>query len=256
VRRSYAGPVKSGRAPLVRLITWTNPWSEDGSRVVLSGRVVLVMARNNEETLGEALGLTGLHRGRHLKQQSPMMKEAPLAMSRLKDEATVCDRRMRGERTLATPVAIPERTSSRYAGQYARALDPQRMLEILDDSLKIALGSKNPETARARFDLAIEAYHQVVSLGLPASTMGSVKDAMTQLVGQFSTRVCLNEARGLCERARKLKGVRGKLVNLNRAREVLESGLASGAGGAEEIASVHREVVEEIRQVGEASGKS
>lgn len=152
------------------------------------------------------------------------------------------------------PGAIPERATSRFAGQYAQSTDPQRLLEIFGDSRKIALSSKDPDTARGRFELAVEAYHQLRSLGLPDDLRSSVQDAMTSLADQFPIQVCLNEALGLCDKARKLKTARRNLEYLHRAREVLETGLATSAAGAIAIQSAQGRVLAEIAQAEAAVG--
>ena len=148
-----------------------------------------------------------------------------------------------------TPHAIPDRSTSRYAGQYARSVDPQRLLEIFTDSHKIALNSKDPTTARARFELAVEAYHQLMSMGLLADLRSSVQDAMTALADQFAIQVCLNEVLGLCAKARKLKTARRKLEYLHRARDVLHAWLGENPTGASAIQALHDNVLADIAQV-------
>lgn len=147
-----------------------------------------------------------------------------------------------------TPHTIPERSTSRYAGQYAQSVDPQRLLEIFTDSHKIALNSKDPATARSRFELAVEAYHQLMSMELPADLRSSVQNAVTTLADQFPIQVCLNEALGLYAKAGKLKTVRRKLEYLHRARDVLHAGLATNPTGATAIQAMHDHVRADIAQ--------
>lgn len=120
---------------------------------------------------------------------------------------------------------IPARSTSKYAGQYAGTFDPQRMVEIFADSCKIALGSKNPSTATDRFALAVEAYHQLMSMSPAADVRGSVALAMEKLAEVFPVQVVANEALGFREKARKLKTPRKQLELLRRAREILGRGL-------------------------------
>ena len=120
---------------------------------------------------------------------------------------------------------IPARNTSKYAGQYAGAFDSQRIVEIFADSYKIALSSKNPDTAGDRFALAIEAYHQLMSMGPSADVRRSVQQAMENLIELFPTQVVANEALGLREKARKLKTPRKQLDLLRRAREIVDRGL-------------------------------
>jgi len=120
---------------------------------------------------------------------------------------------------------IPPRNTSKYAGHYAGTLGSQRMVEIFADSYKIALSSKNPDTAGDRFALAVEAYHQFMSMESSAEVRTSMQRAMEELVELFPTQVVANEALGLREKARKLKTPRKQLELLRRASEIVNHGL-------------------------------
>jgi len=124
---------------------------------------------------------------------------------------------------MTTP--IPTRNTSKYSGQYAGTLGSQRMVEIFADSYKIALSSKNPDTAGDRFALAVEAYHQFMSMESSAEARAAVQQAMEELVELFPTQVVANEALGLREKARKLKTRRKQLDLLRRASEIVDRGL-------------------------------
>lgn len=120
---------------------------------------------------------------------------------------------------------IPTRNTSKYAGQYAGTFDSHRIVEIFADSYRIALSSKNPDTAGDRFALAVEAYHQLMCMGPSADVRGSVQQAMENLIEFFPAQVIANEALGLREKARKLKTPRKQLELLRRASEIVERGL-------------------------------
>jgi hypothetical protein len=120
---------------------------------------------------------------------------------------------------------IPTRNTSKYAEQYAGTFDSQRIVEIFADSYTISLSSKNPETAGDRFALAVEAYHQLMSMGPSAEVRGPVQQAMENLVALFPAQVVANEALGLREKARKLKTPRKQLDLLCRARDIVDRGL-------------------------------
>ena len=77
---------------------------------------------------------------------------------------------------------IPARNSSKYAGQYAGTASSQRMVEIFADSCRIALSSKKPDTAGDRFGLAVETYHQLMSMGPAADVRQWAQQAMENLV--------------------------------------------------------------------------
>lgn len=123
--------------------------------------------------------------------------------------------------------SIPPRSASRYAGQYAETVDAQRMLEIFADSLDIAVSSKNPETATARYELAIEAHYQAMSMPIAAETRRALEDSMERLAESFPTLVLVNEAVGLSEKAAKLKTPKKRLELLHRAAFLVEDGLRS-----------------------------
>ena len=120
---------------------------------------------------------------------------------------------------------IPARNTSKYAGQYAGTIDSQRIVQIFEDSYKIALSSKNPDTASDRFALAVETYHQLMSMRLLTDIRASVQRRMEHLVESFPAQVVANEALGLREKARKLKTPRRRLDLLLRAREIVNRGL-------------------------------
>ena len=123
-------------------------------------------------------------------------------------------------------VKIPKRNTSKYSGQYAGAFDPQRIMQIFDDSHRIALSSKKPNTAGDRYELAVEAYHQLLSMGLLSGEKRQLKKKIEELVDLFPTQVIINEARGLREKAQKLKTPSKRLDLYQQARYVVNRGLA------------------------------
>ena len=154
-----------------------------------------------------------------------------------------------------TSNAIPDRSTSRYAGQYSRAIDASRLLEIFTDSHKIALSSKTAVTAQSRFELAIETYHQLISMGLSAENKASLQGAMNNLVAQFPIQICLNEAAGLCGKANKLKSAQRKLQYLVRAQDILRNGLATIPARATAIQVMHDDVAAEIASLKAITGQ-
>ena len=152
------------------------------------------------------------------------------------------------EQDLRMPNTIPPRSTSRC---YSRATDVQRLVQIFQNSGRLAVESKNLETAHANFDLAVEAYYQIVSLCSATELERSVTQAMQTLAGDFPTKVCINEAVGICEKADKLKSIKTKLKYLRNAQEILERGRARQDNGYPSITSVYDQVVAYIKQ-GEA----
>jgi hypothetical protein len=142
---------------------------------------------------------------------------------------------------------IPARSTSKYCEQYVGTFDAQRVFEIFTDSNRIALSSKNPETACDRFALAVETFHQLMSMSIPGDVRASLQAAMQSLVDTFPSQAVSNEALGLREKARKLKTATKRSELLNRAREVLERGLVQSPGSSKlqsEIAEVRHEIGE------------
>lgn len=145
-----------------------------------------------------------------------------------------------------THQAIPERSSSRYAFQYAGVVDVQRLRQILAESMSLALNSQNVDTATTRFELAIEAYHHLQSLPLSPSDRQVLQESMAMLMAELPSRMCMNEAKGLCAKAAKLKTPRRKLDLLRQAKTALERGVAIGLGGAQEFQDLQKKVASEI----------
>jgi carbamoylphosphate synthase large subunit len=123
-----------------------------------------------------------------------------------------------------TEVQIPARDTSKYAGQYAATSDPMRLVEIFSDSYRVALSSKNPDTAHDRFALAVEAYHQIMSMSVAGEVRASLLKDMSALAQTFEVQVVINEALGLREKARRLKTARKQIELLARAVDLLERG--------------------------------
>jgi len=146
------------------------------------------------------------------------------------------------------PTTIPPRTSSRYCGQYSRTEDVQRLIQILTDSSKIAVESKDPETAQTRYELAIEAYHQIFALCQGSVIEHRVTEATQVLVDRFPSQVCMNEALGLCDKANKLKSVKTQIAHLRKAQEILEGGLGRKDIGYTNIKTIYDQVVAHIKK--------
>ncbi|MEM6673112.1 MAG: DUF4011 domain-containing protein [Planctomycetota bacterium] len=121
-------------------------------------------------------------------------------------------------------VQIPERAASRYAGRYSSSSDVAQLFETLRDSIRIALESSDEETARARYDLAIECYHQLESLDLPAEIQTRLREFVEELVERFPTAWRVNAAIRAVERADAAESDAVRDERLADAREILASG--------------------------------
>lgn len=144
---------------------------------------------------------------------------------------------------------VPARSSSRYAGHYDRCDDAPRLLEILTESVDLALSSRVRATAQERFELAVELYHQLISLPLPDALRAEVEDATLALCARFPTQIRLNEAAGLCSKATKLKTPHRKIEYLVQARDLLASGVSEVVDGREELETALASVTHEIKRI-------
>jgi hypothetical protein len=100
-----------------------------------------------------------------------------------------------------------------------------------------------------RFELAVEAYHQLMSMGVAEEVRTSVHLAMSELAEQFPSLVVVNEARGLCEKALKLKTAKKRLVLLDRARQMLNEGLAKNPPSFQSIQNAADELRAQIERL-------
>lgn len=123
-------------------------------------------------------------------------------------------------------VVIPPRTESQYARHYVNTIDVRRMVEIFSDSYKIAMTSKKPDTARDRFDLALEAFYQIMSLNPPRELRQPVQEAIEDMVQHFPVQVLMNEAQGIREKALKLKTPKKRAERLMEAKLVIDRAIA------------------------------
>ena len=117
--------------------------------------------------------------------------------------------------------SIPERSVSRYSGQYAQCKDPAQLLELLQDSMRTALEAKVEETAQSRFELALECYHQLRTLGIPTRFEGELDEHMEEFVRRFPAKWRSNVAEALVEHAGKLTRSESRLRLLREAVAVL-----------------------------------
>lgn len=123
-----------------------------------------------------------------------------------------------------------------------------RDLQILCDSIHLALHSKKRETAEYRMGLALEKHRDAIrkmpSLVSPFVILETnlvVADA--EVV--FHTSLYLNAADGHCTKAQTLKTQKAKLKNFELARSVLMEGLHMGRGDLLKL----REALENVEQL-------
>lgn len=126
----------------------------------------------------------------------------------------------------------PREAAGHFATQYSQppgslgaSADAHRtrMVEIFSDSIRLALDSKNPETAEGRYMLSLAVYHEICAHAAPSPDLDHVTRLMRRVVALYPSTSRMNEATGYLDTAAKLKSAKGKLGWVNRAREVLDA---------------------------------
>ena len=135
--------------------------------------------------------------------------------------------------------AIPHRESSRYCGQYRSSLLPENVLQIFEDSVRIARTSRVPETAQARFELAVEAFHQLQAYEWHESRRGELERTMADLARKIPALIIINQTEGFLEQADRSAREATRRRHLERALECLD-------GAPPELDPVLRERREEV----------
>lgn len=144
--------------------------------------------------------------------------------------------------------SIPLRNSSRYNGLYARSTNVQRLVQIFEESGLLCMESRNPETAQTRFELMLEAYYQIMDLLGASDFAVRTRTSMQVIVDRFPSQMCMNEALGICDKAKKVKTVKTQLRYLQTAQTILERGLARHDVGYSNIKSIYDQVIAHIEK--------
>lgn len=109
----------------------------------------------------------------------------------------------------------------------------QRKLDIIEESIKIALTSKKPDTAKSRYDLAMKMHRELLEDGLPAGLRARLDETMGEFGRSFPITCISNEVDGLLEKAAKLKTPAGKRKHLVAAQARIDAALV---GAPEDLA--------------------
>lgn len=125
-----------------------------------------------------------------------------------------------------------------FARVQPRLAELLRKLQIGQESMTIALSSKNRDTAESRMALAEEMY--AVALGgyanlMTFSTRDTIKQHMESGRQAFNTNRYINESRGILEKAAKLKTEKARARYRENARAVIREGLANPLSNKERL---------------------
>jgi len=108
-----------------------------------------------------------------------------------------------------------------------------RNLQIIRDSIEIALTSKKRDTAESRMNTLLERFEQIrkEQYGLvSAEVFNEINSVIQETKNEFHTKLYLNLAKGHMDKAEKLKTTKTKGNYLDLAKEALKEGLEKGLG--------------------------
>jgi len=108
-----------------------------------------------------------------------------------------------------------------------------RNLQIIRDSIEIALTSKKRNTAESRMNTLLDRYEEIrkeQSGFVSAEVLNEINRVIQQTKDEFHTKLYLNMAMGYMDKAEKLKTKKSKEKYLDLAKETLKEGLEKGLG--------------------------
>ena len=146
-------------------------------------------------------------------------------------------------------VTIPDRKLTQFYNEHPQIGNLDRLIQIFKESAKLAVESRNPETAYNRYEQAIEIYYQIISLPIDRGLRKEIISSTEQLVSLFPSQVCMNEALGLSDKASKVKTIETQYKYLKEAEQVLEKGLEKKDDvGYENIMSIYVQIKDYVKQ--------
>lgn len=105
-------------------------------------------------------------------------------------------------------------------------LQQLRLIQVIRESIEIALSSKKVDTAESRMDIANENYLALLATNtLAPDKLKIITDLVTNAKREFSTLRYTNPAAAYIEKAATLKTERSKLKYLGMAKEILADAL-------------------------------
>jgi hypothetical protein len=121
--------------------------------------------------------------------------------------------------------------------KFARSNFPRsaliRNLQIIRDSIEIALTSKKRDTAESRMDTILERFEEIKkeqSSLISAEVYNEIEGVIQETRKEFQTKLFLNLAIGHIEKAENLKTKKSKEKYFDLAIEALKEGLEKGLG--------------------------
>lgn len=127
-------------------------------------------------------------------------------------------------------------------------------VKSIRESIDMALGSKNRETAESRMTYAAELVERIINEEVPLIAVSpyvldEIRTTLKDTQEKFKTVVHINASRGHVEKALSLKTDKAKRKHFGFAVEEIAKGLATGRGDAVALASALASVEERISQL-------
>lgn len=116
-----------------------------------------------------------------------------------------------------------------------------RSLQIIRDSIEIALSSKVRGTAQSRMILLNKHYQEILAKQMhlvSTPILEEIQRTVQQAERDFHTQLYINIANGYIEKVQKLKTEKSKLKNITQAIITLNEGLAAGQGDSHQLKSM------------------
>ena len=127
-----------------------------------------------------------------------------------------------------------------------------RCLQIMRDSIDIALSSKKQDTAESRMDLAGKQYNEVLNKHknlITPEIINEIEKVFKDAKTSFQTLLYINVANGHIEKSLKLKTDKSIIKYLSLALEIIEEGIKLGSGDIEMLQQKKEEISKQMSVV-------
>ena len=129
-----------------------------------------------------------------------------------------------------------------------------RKTQIIADSIRICLSSKNFDTASSRFNLMNKMFHEISEdKYLDKEELDYIKKKVDETKKTFNTASYLNASTGFVEKSLKMKSTKGKLKRLALAIQILKDGLEDLKSDKSKILPILSELIKEEEQLKEVA---
>jgi hypothetical protein len=142
-----------------------------------------------------------------------------------------------------SPSIIPPRQESRYCGRFAAITDLSELVEKLTETANKLDMARSAALAQDGFELAIEIYHQFMSICPAGRLREAAEDAMLQLARRYPGVLAISQALALSDAANEARLFSEQIRLLEEAKSILETAMARRDASIDDLRVVHRQVV-------------